>query len=174
MAKSLSADYCFPNRLEDIWCWKSYAGGSADARAPYYLGNFWYAHRRYSEAIECWERHSLIGVSRPSNATWGWLTIMSRRTRSEPGTACELLCVEPWRCPLASFLSWTSWIRERNSGRSSAYPVGGHPDLVRKDDLSIELVTLHNLLGEPARAYDLLMNRVFHPWEGEGRRPDNM
>ncbi len=27
-----------------------------DACAPYYLGNFWYAHRRYDEAIACWER----------------------------------------------------------------------------------------------------------------------
>ena len=26
-----------------------------DAKAPYYLGNFWYAFRQYEDAIECWE-----------------------------------------------------------------------------------------------------------------------
>ena len=31
-------------------------GQSGDSRAPYHLGNFWYAHRRYDEAIACWER----------------------------------------------------------------------------------------------------------------------
>ena len=39
-----------------------------------------------------------------------------------------------------------------------------------RDDLSIELVTLLNLLVEPERAYELLMKRTFHPWEGgEGK-----
>ena len=56
-AKRLPADYCFPNRLEDILILEEgMRVDPADARAPYYLGNFWYAHRRYSEAIECWER----------------------------------------------------------------------------------------------------------------------
>ena len=36
----------------------------------------------------------------------------------------------------------------------------------RRDDLTIELATLHNLLGHPQEALDIIMSRVFHPWEG--------
>src|SRR5439155_284463 len=50
-------DYCFPNRLEDVLALEAAMRlNPADARAPYYLGDFWYAHRRYAEAIACWEQ----------------------------------------------------------------------------------------------------------------------
>jgi tetratricopeptide (TPR) repeat protein len=40
----------------------------------------------------------------------------------------------------------------------------------QRDDLSIEYVTLLNLLGRPTQAYEHLMRRNFHPWEGgEGK-----
>jgi tetratricopeptide (TPR) repeat protein len=55
-AAELPADYCFPNRLEDVQsltCAMHLNPG--DPRAPYYLGNFWYAHRRYEDAIASWE-----------------------------------------------------------------------------------------------------------------------
>ena len=36
----------------------------------------------------------------------------------------------------------------------------------RRDDLTIQLATLLNLLGRPADALDSIMRRTFHPWEG--------
>ena len=40
----------------------------------------------------------------------------------------------------------------------------------RRDDLTVEWITLLNLCGEHARALELLCGRKFHPWEGgEGR-----
>ena len=46
-----------------------------------------------------------------------------------------------------------------------------HADLVsQRDDLTIERISLLNLLGRHAEAFDLLMARNFHPWEGgEGK-----
>jgi len=46
-----------------------------------------------------------------------------------------------------------------------------HLDLVdQRDDLTIEYITLLNLLGRPDEAYQHLMGRNFHPWEGgEGK-----
>src|SRR5207244_4344948 len=40
----------------------------------------------------------------------------------------------------------------------------------RRDDLTIEYITLLNMLGRHAEAYVALMRRTFHPWEGgEGK-----
>src|SRR5690606_3665290 len=46
-----------------------------------------------------------------------------------------------------------------------------HLYLVKKrDDLYLELVTIYNLLGRYEKAFEMLMNRKFHPWEGgEGK-----
>jgi tetratricopeptide (TPR) repeat protein len=38
--------------------------------------------------------------------------------------------------------------------------------LDRRDDLYIELITLHNHLGQPERALELMLSHRFHPWEG--------
>ena len=63
-AASLPTDYGFPNRLEDVLILEAAQRiNPADARSPYYLGNFWYAHRRYDEAIACWERASELDPS---------------------------------------------------------------------------------------------------------------
>ncbi|HJW16037.1 MAG TPA: DUF5107 domain-containing protein, partial [Flavisolibacter sp.] len=49
-------DYCFPNRIEDVpVLQKAMELNPQDAKAPYYLGNFWYDKRQYTEAINCWE-----------------------------------------------------------------------------------------------------------------------
>ena len=51
-AASMSPDYCFPQQIEAVLALEAaMQRNPSDARAPYYLGNFWYAHRRYDEAI---------------------------------------------------------------------------------------------------------------------------
>src|SRR5947199_30126 len=56
-AAAAPPDYCFPHHLESVGALqRAMEANPRDARAPYYLGNFWYAHRRHAEAIECWER----------------------------------------------------------------------------------------------------------------------
>ena len=46
-----------------------------------------------------------------------------------------------------------------------------YPDLVLfRDDLYLERTTLYNQLGQHEKAYQLIMSRKFHPWEGgEGK-----
>ncbi|HUP13956.1 MAG TPA: hypothetical protein VM187_17165, partial [Niastella sp.] len=40
----------------------------------------------------------------------------------------------------------------------------------QRDDLYLERAALHNIIGEHERAYELIMQRQFHPWEGgEGK-----
>ena len=55
-AASLNPDFCFPNRIEDVpVLQKAVELNKDDAKAYYYLGNFWYDKRQYNDAIECWE-----------------------------------------------------------------------------------------------------------------------
>ena len=47
----------FPNQIEAVLALQAaIAFDPDDPRAPYYLGNFWYAHRQYDDAIAAWER----------------------------------------------------------------------------------------------------------------------
>ena len=56
-AASLSPDYCFPSRLEEIAVLEAaMRANPKDARAPYYLGNLFYDRRRHREAMKLWER----------------------------------------------------------------------------------------------------------------------
>ena len=56
-AATASPDYCFPNEVECVLALEAaIQRNPAHAHAPYYLGCFWYAHHRYAEAIDCWER----------------------------------------------------------------------------------------------------------------------
>ncbi len=46
-----------------------------------------------------------------------------------------------------------------------------YPDtFVKRDDVFIEYITLQNYMGNHEKAYELLIGRKFHPWEGgEGK-----
>jgi tetratricopeptide (TPR) repeat protein len=56
MAEKMKPDYCFPNRLEEILALQNAVNiNPSGAKAYYYLGNFWYASRQYSDAMENWE-----------------------------------------------------------------------------------------------------------------------
>ena len=61
------SDYCFPNRIEDVPILQSaIALGPKDSKAPYYLGNFWYANKQYNDAISCWENSARLNDTFPT------------------------------------------------------------------------------------------------------------
>src|SRR5690606_20554523 len=66
-AAAVEPDYCFPNRIEDVTILQAaIAAHPEDGKAPYYLGNFWYAARQYPEAIACWERAAEVNPEFPT------------------------------------------------------------------------------------------------------------
>jgi tetratricopeptide (TPR) repeat protein len=172
-AADLSSDYCFPNRLEDVLVLQAAMRlNPADARAPYYLGNFWYAHRRYAEAIACWEQARALDDRFPTVhrnlglAYYNKLHDPRRALQSfeaafdlNPGDARVLFELDQ----LYKKLNRAPAERLANLER--------HAGLVdQRDDLTIERITLLNLLGHPEQAFKLLAGRTFHPWEGgEGK-----
>lgn len=56
-AEKENPDYCFPNRLEYIAVLQNALQvNPAGPKAWYYLGNLFYDKKRFTEAIECWEK----------------------------------------------------------------------------------------------------------------------
>ncbi|MCS6827012.1 MAG: DUF5107 domain-containing protein, partial [Caldilinea sp.] len=59
-------DYCFPNEVECVPALTTAMQRSpSDARAPYYLGLFLYAHRVHEQAIALWERAATLDPTFP-------------------------------------------------------------------------------------------------------------
>ncbi|KAA3656166.1 MAG: hypothetical protein DWQ04_31925 [Chloroflexi bacterium] len=172
-AAALPPDYCFPNRLEDVLSLTTAREmNPKDARAPYYLGNFWYAHRRYDEAIAAWEQSRTLDDQFAT--VHRNLALAYTNKLDDPQLAVSSL--------------ETAFALNLNDARvlfelDQLYKKLNRPALERlalleqyeslveqRDDLTIERITLLNLLQRPDEALQLLLNRNFHPWEGgEGK-----
>src|SRR5690606_21524253 len=60
-------DYCFPNQLEAVMALSLVMEiNPGDAKAGYYLGNFWYAARQYADAAQCWKKSAELDDSFPT------------------------------------------------------------------------------------------------------------
>jgi tetratricopeptide (TPR) repeat protein len=172
-AAALPTDYVFPNRLEDVLILSAAEQlHPQDARACYYLGNFWYAHRQYDDAIACWEHVRQLDPQFPTVHRNLGLAYFNKR--AEPSLALQSLErafeLDPQDARLLFELDQLYKKLNRPPAERLAH-LELNPALVEaRDDLMIERISLHNLLGDPQRAYQLLMGRNFHPWEGgEGK-----
>ncbi len=173
LAAALPSDYCFPNRIEDVVILQAaQLSNPQDARALYYLGNFWYAHRRHAEAIACWE--SACKLSPDFATVWRNLGLAYFNKGHNPEQA--LVCFETAfalnRHDARVFFELDQLYKQLNRAPAERLALlEQYPELVeQRDDLTIEYITLQNLLRSPAVARQCLMARNFHPWEGgEGK-----
>ena len=166
-------DYCFPNQPEAVVAleWATNQNPS-DYKALYYLGNFWYAFKNYDQAIDCWEQSVKIQSNFPTsnrNLALGYfnkrndqskaIKHLERAFESDPSDARILMELDQ----LYKRLDYDPDLRFNLLAK--------YPDLVKeRDDLYLEWITLHNAKGEYDRAYQMLLSRQFHPWEGgEGK-----
>ncbi|WP_300598882.1 DUF5107 domain-containing protein [Niabella sp.] len=172
-AFEMSPDGIFPNRIEDIAVLATAAElNPRDYKALYYLGNFYYGKRLYDPARSCWEQSLAIN---PDFAT----------TNRNLGIACynkfgkkeEALRLFQKAFDADPSDSRVLFELDQLKKRFSVDPhlrlayLNRYPDQVReRDDLYIEYVGLHSLLGRFDEASQLLNARNFHPWEGgEGK-----
>jgi len=172
-AANASPDYCFPNQPEAVvvleWAKKK---NPADAKAPYYLGNLWYHHRQYHEAIENWELSARLDDNYPTvhrnlalaffnkqNDPVKALTELEHAFELDPSDARILMELDQ----LHKRLNFKPELRLEKLQKFL--------HLVEfRDDLYLEQITLLNSLGYHERALELLSSRKFHPWEGgEGK-----
>ena len=172
-ASSLPSDYCFPNRLEDVAILTAaQRANPQDAQASYYLGNFWYSHRRYDEAITCWEHSRKIDSSFPTVHRNLGLAYFNKRNDPQQALVCFETAFALNPTDARVFFELDQLYKQLNRTPAERLAVlQQHPDLVeQRDDLTIEYITLLNVLGRSADAYQHLMRRSFHPWEGgEGK-----
>jgi len=169
LAQSSAPDYCFPSRLEDyiVLEW-AITIEPKDGRAKYYLGNLLYNWGRREDAISLWEESVINepGFSIP----WRNLGIGYANVRKELARALyaydRALLANPGDSRLV-YERDQLWKKSGTSPSDRLRELEVHLSAVNnRDDLSLELTSLYNLLGQPDKALASLQARSFQPWEG--------
>jgi len=166
-------DFCFPGKLEDVQTLQCViAVNHTDAKAHYYLGNFWYANDQYEEAIKCWEQSIRLDDQFPTvlrNISLAYHNKLKDVPRSLAAlqkafdlddTDARLLM------ELDQLYKLYNYPPAQRLERLNLHL----PLVLQRDDLYLERVTLYNQTGNYEMASDLISQRQFHPWEGgEGK-----
>ncbi len=166
-ARQQVSDRFFPSRLMEqvVLEWALSQPGD-DPIAAYALGNLHYDKRRHRAAIAAWSQaeqgtipqvHRNLAIARWNvdadgpRARAGYLRAI-QLDPSDPRLVCEY---DQLRAKLNDPLEDRLELLQQKR------------DLVlERDDASVALATLLNLLDRPQEALDLLLSRRFHPWEG--------
>ena len=174
-AKADAADSycCFPNRLEDIKALELAMKLQPELpKAYYYIGNLWYDKRQYDKAKEVWEKSAKLDDKFP--IVFRNLSLVYYNKYQEPQKAKEVLehAFALDTTDSRIFLELDQLYKKLDYSvekRLEFYEK--YPDtFVKRDDVFIEYITLQNYMGNHEKAYELLMGRKFHPWEGgEGK-----
>jgi tetratricopeptide (TPR) repeat protein len=163
------ADYCFPFRLDELNILREVLRVNPnDAFARYYLGNLLYDKHQHREAVALWQESvrldpglatawrnlglAAYNLKRDLEAAASHLEKAHQANSSDPRILFELdQLLKRKACP-----------PEDRLARLEACL-----DLVEKrDDLVLERAALHNRLGQPEQALEILSRRTFHAWEG--------
>lgn len=168
-----NADYCFPNRIEDVsvlqW---AVSINNRDSKAAYYLGNYWYANRQYTEAVECWENSAKNNDTFPT--VFRNLALAYHNKQNDPQKALTVLekAFALDKTDARVLMELDQLYKKLNTSHQKRLAIlEEHRSLTEdRDDLYLERVALYNLLGDHTTAKTLIANRIFHPWEGgEGK-----
>jgi tetratricopeptide (TPR) repeat protein len=172
-ASEAKSDYCFPNRIEDVRVLQyAIALNPEDAKAPYYLGNFWYANKQYGDAITCWENSAHLDKTFPT--VFRNLALAYHNKQNEHQKA--LLTLETAfaldETDARVLMELDQLYKKLNKPHTKRLALlEKHIQLTEaRDDLYLERVTLCNLTEQYEKAVRLIEARIFHPWEGgEGK-----
>lgn len=173
MASKAKPDYCFPNQIEAALVLQNVIQKqSNDAKALYYLGNFWYASKFYDDAISCWEQ-SVATDDRFPTVHRNLALAYYNKLENEQKALSSLEKAFSLDVEDSRILMELDQLYKRLN-RDLVFRLAfleKHLELViQRDDVYLERVALYNLLGKHDKALTLLQNRIFHPWEGgEGK-----
>lgn len=167
------SDYCFPSKAEEVMILRAAIRlNPSDAKAFYYLGNYWYSHYNAEEAIACWEESVRLDDRFPtalrnlSLAKYnklkdiaGAVLAMERAFSLDKTDARVLMELDH----LYKQLNHSHWKRLQLIEDNIAVAEG-------RNDLYLERITLYNQLGDFETADALISEKHFQPWEGgEGK-----
>lgn len=173
LAEEQDSYCCFPNALEDIAvltdCVEMLPGASF---AWYYLGNLYYDKKQYEKAADCWERSAQADGSFPTVFRNLSLAYYNHLGRKEEAAEVMEKAFGLDTTDARVFFERDQILKKFGTSvevRLAEYEKYKETALER-DDAFIEYVTLQNLIGNYEKAYELLLSRKLHPWEGgEGR-----
>ncbi len=169
-AESADYAYCFPNRLFDIAVLKKAIEGGGE-RAKYYLGLLYYDKGRRKDAASLWEDCAdRIGI--PTVYRNLALAYYNEYHDGERALASMERAFALDETDARVFYERDILYRMMNTAPETRLSkLREHEDLaLSRDDLCTEYITLLITCGEYEYAYELMMSRRFHPWEGgEGK-----
>lgn len=172
-AASASSYLCFPNRLEDIAVLKfAIAENPADCKAPYYLGNLLYDKREYQEAIKSWELSVERNPDFPTVHRNLAIAYFNKAKLEAKSLEHFEKAFELDKTDARVLMELDQLYKRLNKAPAErlSFLEENLQTVLQRDDLYLERAALYNLLGECNKAYQLLMDRQFHPWEGgEGK-----
>ncbi|MFA9396712.1 MAG: DUF5107 domain-containing protein [Clostridiaceae bacterium] len=172
-AELACSDCCFPNKLEDINV-LNYAieNNKHGAKAHYYLGNLYYDKLQYETAIKLWEKS--VELDDKFSIAVRNLALANYNKRQNFENAKQLL-EKAFLLDINDsrvFLELDQLYKKSGvtvKERLEKYEMYNFTSS-ENDALFIEYITLINLAREYKKAYELIMSRKFHPWEGgEGK-----
>ena len=161
--------HCLASRLDDVdMLERICASHPDDARAWALLGHWLYFQRRYTDAINAWnksvERDPLDPV------VWRNLAVAAFNVLDDADLAGAHYERALELAPHDARLLYESDQLAKRTGTSSAIRLKrlqGQPDVVSlRDDLTVEVVELLTAAGQAEDAVRILRNRRFQPWEG--------
>lgn len=175
LAQRMPSDYCFPNRLEEVVVLKAaMALNPEDSKAPYYLGNFWYACRQYGNAEECWEKSLELDSKSPICLRNLALLYFNKKDQKELARNILEQAFELDSKNARLLMELDQLYKKINVTENERLGLlEKNIDLTNsRDDLYLERITLYNFKGNFEKALSILNQRQFHPWEGgEGKVP---
>ncbi|MEO5685642.1 MAG: DUF5107 domain-containing protein [Chitinophagaceae bacterium] len=172
-ASRANSDYCFPNRLEDIEILAlATVLNKQDSKAPYYLGNLWYDKRQYTDAIVNWKLSAQRCDSFPTVLRNLGIAYFNKEKNPPAALATYEKAFSLNNADARVLMELDQLYKRLNKTPEDRLAfLEKHINVVKKrDDLYLETAALYNYLGEYSTAYEWVMGRRFHPWEGgEGK-----
>ncbi|SFE43518.1 Tfp pilus assembly protein PilF [Chitinophaga sp. CF118] len=172
-AAAQSPDRCFPNKTEELTILESAVlVNPSDAKAYYYLGNFWYDKRQYAEAIKNWEASIQLDNTFPTPYRNLSLAYYNKLHKKQEAIVCmeKAFALDTKDARILMELDQLYKITGKNFAERLAILERNNALVDERDDLYLERITLCNNLGWFNEAQTMLATRKFHPWEGgEGK-----
>ncbi len=172
-ANAASSYLCFPNRLEEIAILEhALLLSPSDAKAAYYLGNLFYDKRQYEDAIRYWEQSARLDDSFPTVLRNLGIAYFNKQNNAEQALAYYEKAFALDKTDDRILMELDQLYKRLNKDlRFRLKFIEEHLETaMQRDDVYLERVTLYNLTGRYEKAFELIMNRQFHPWEGgEGK-----
>ena len=168
-AADASPAYCFPSGPDQLELLQyAIARRPETARFHHYVGNLLFHQKRPEKAIEAWERSVELDASFAQ--VWRNLGIAYFNTKHDAVAAQRAFDCAFRASPEDGRIFYE---RDQLHKRLKVAPATRLSELLhhralvdQRDDLSVELGTLFNQLGQPAEALHVLLGRQFQPWEG--------